>query len=546
MRKPIILLLILISIGIVLSGCANTTITTTHIESTPFNVISTANSAQNNTVKQETANIKAVYLVLQNSGMLSQDELKQRTEVAVINSFDELKKYTDEKVAILIDKDAINMIENGWLQKEPQKRYPIAVIGYNDSLYSFREKLSGFGIKGPKVEWDEKTLEHGFSVWMLREENASSISAFMHGYKVKPTVELILNVTNALLENKIPDYIVEDRSDNQDKVISPIKREENLTSIEYPNLNNENNQKVTMPLKEGWTATRLTWERPKDFEYNEIKNKFITEFYEYYIYNEKKEEIGWFGTIGRYHDTDNSSFPNHLQFKDIRYKGMTKLGKGKIYLLQLDLPKDERTKDRDSFMEWYAIVPINNESLAYNFYLKVPYNEKVNDTLEIMKDILVTNEDIEAQVRELFKGNGTTSESTEKIVALVPYINWSKYGKENLDGFSNTMMWLGNLKISSKDTMVNILNATNGLDGAFTDAYCSAVKNLFFSNKDVFLEGLNDIDDDQLKIISSFIHYDCRPEEANKVKDYFRNISESNNETLMEADRAKRFLEAFK
>lgn len=546
MRKPIILLLILISIGIVLSGCANTTITTTHIESTPFNVISTANSAQNNTVKQETANIKAVYLVLQNSGMLSQDELKQRTEVAVVNSFDELKKYIDEKVPILIDKDAINMIENGWLQKEPQKKYPIVLVGYNDSLYSFREKMPAFGIKGPQIDWTKTSLEPGFSVWMLREENASSKSAFMRGYKVKPTVELILNVTNALLENKIPDYIVEDRDESQDKVISPIKREENLTSIEYPNLNNESNLKVTMPLKEGWTATRLTWERPQDFEYNEIKNKPITEFYEYYIYNEKKEEIGWFGTIGRYHDSDNSSFPNHLQFKDVRYNGPTRFGRGKIYLLQLDLPKDERTKDRDSFREYYALIPINGENIAYNFYLKVPEKENVNDTLDSMKDILVTEDDIEEQVRELFKGDKTTPENTTEIINLITYIDWSKYAKKNIQEFSETMMWLGNLKISNEDMLMNILNATNGLDGAYTDAYCSAVKKLFFNNKEMFVKVLVYIDDEQVKLISSFVHYDCNSEEANQVEDYLKNITDSSSAVAKEVNKAKLFLEAFK
>lgn len=309
MRKLVLLLIFQICFAMVLSGCSNTsTAVTTHVESTTKSSILTIGDASNGTIKQKTANVKAVYLVPQNGGVLSLNELKQHTEVAVVNSFDELKKSVDKKVAILIDKNAIDKIELGWLQQESQKKYPIVLLGYNNSLYSFREKLSGFGIEGPKVEWDEKTLEPGFSVWMLREETSSSKSAFMHGYRVKPTIELILEVTNALLENKTPDYIVEDRSDNQEKVISPIKREENLTSIEYPNLNNENNQKVTMPIKEGWTVTKLTCKKPQEFEYNEYKNKSITESYEYYIYNEKKEEIGWFGIIGRYHGTDDSSF----------------------------------------------------------------------------------------------------------------------------------------------------------------------------------------------------------------------------------------------
>lgn len=201
---------------------------------------------------------------------------------------------------------------------------------------------------------------------------------------------------------------------------------------------------------------------------------------------------------------------------------MTKLGKGKIYLLQLDLPKDERTKDRNSFQEYYAILPINNENLAYNFYLKVPYNENVNDTLETMKDILVTSDDIEEQVRELFKGDKTTSENTAEIINLITYIDWSKYAKLNIQEFSETMMWLGNLKIGNEDMLMNILNATNGLDGAYTDAYCSAVKKLFFNNKEMFVKALVYIDDEQVKLISSFVHYDCNSEEVNQVEDYIK------------------------
>ena len=332
---------------------------------------------------------------------------------------------------------------------------------------------------------------------------------------------------------------IKTNTDNVDKTI-----EENLKSIEYPNLNSEDKNKLTMQLKEGWTAKRITWEKPQNYEMNDSKNKSMTETFEYYIYNENKDEIGWFGIIGRY--GEDSGFPDHLQLKDVRYKGMTKLGLGKIYFLKLDLPGDKSTNNRNGFYEYYSIVPINNENAAYNFYLKVPDKEKGMDTLELMKDIIVTSEDIEAQVHELYKGDETTSENTEKILNVIPYINWSKYASKNQDEFFKLMTWLGNLKVSNPKDLVYILNSTNGLDASYTDAYCSAVKNLFFNNKDLFITALLDIDDEQLKIISGFICYACEPMEANKVKEYLSNISNSNNEGTREADRIKMFLDAFK
>lgn len=494
MRRIILLSFIIISIGTVLSGCANP-----------------SSSLQ----QQRTTLVKAVYLVPQNGGLLSPDELEQHPEVVVVSSFGELKKYVDKKVAILIDKDAVAMIEQGWLQMEPQKRYPIVVVGYDDSLYSFREKLSGFEIQGPKVEWIKKTLEPGFSVWMLREETSSSKSAFMRGYRTKPTVELILGITNDLLKNKIPDYIVEDRVENQYEIVTPIKSGENLSTIEFLNLNNESNLKVSMTLKEGWTATRLTWENPQGFEYNEYKNKFITELYEYYIYNENKEEIGRFGFIGWYHNSDSSSFPNHRQSTIIRYKGPTKIGNGTIYLLKLDLPREQTTKDKNYFLEYYALIPIKYEHLSYNFTLKVPENQNPEEILLIMKKILGADSNIEEQIHILFKDEKNSTEKAKKIIALLPGINWSNYFKAyDTEGF-DLMNWLSTQKID-QENLITILSSSYGLDGAYADSYCHLVSTLYLKDRLSFIKALSSIEPEQVDTIVSCVSYDFSKDNASR------------------------------
>lgn len=146
--------------------------------------------------------IKAIYLVPQSGGQLTDKDLKRHSDIAVINTFDELKETFSENTSIWIDKDAIDLLDQSWLHEEPQNYATLVVIGYNDALYSFREALSGFGIEGPSVNWSQEDLEPGFSIWILREKTDTSQSSFMEGYDIVPTVEQILSSTNALLENE--------------------------------------------------------------------------------------------------------------------------------------------------------------------------------------------------------------------------------------------------------------------------------------------------------------------------------------------------------
>lgn len=144
---------------------------------------------------------KALYLVLA-QGQLAADDLKAHPEVVVVHSAQELRELGRREVALWIDRDAIGLVDQAWLHAAPQKYYPVVLVGYNDALYSFREKLGGFGIIGPYVDWNARRLEPGFSVWKLKEQTSASTSAFMQGYDGAPTVEAILAKTNGLLEGQ--------------------------------------------------------------------------------------------------------------------------------------------------------------------------------------------------------------------------------------------------------------------------------------------------------------------------------------------------------
>jgi hypothetical protein len=147
--------------------------------------------------------ISAIYLV-QNQGQLAASDLQSHPEVMVTHSFDEFKQHSRAKVALWIDKNAVSLVNMDWLHQAPQKYYPLALVGYNDALYSFRETLAGFPILGPAVDWSSATLEPGFSVWMIRKETSSSLSTYMKGFAQPSTVDAILTITNALLKSGPP------------------------------------------------------------------------------------------------------------------------------------------------------------------------------------------------------------------------------------------------------------------------------------------------------------------------------------------------------
>ncbi len=147
---------------------------------------------------------KAVYFAVDGVGQIPSSDLKAHPEVVVVKSQRELANQAKNPVAIWIDKNAVQLVDLDWLQAEPQKSYPILLIGYNNSLYSFREQLPAFMISGPYVDWSKEKLEPGFSAWKLHETAASSTSAYMRGYAKPPTAERVLLVSGALLKGDPP------------------------------------------------------------------------------------------------------------------------------------------------------------------------------------------------------------------------------------------------------------------------------------------------------------------------------------------------------
>jgi hypothetical protein len=152
---------------------------------------------------------KAVYLTT-GKGRMSSKELEQHPEVRIVHTFQDLERLASKRTAIWIDAGALGLFgdkEKEWVIRRSREKYPFVVVGYNEALYSFREKLDCFLISGPgPIDWTKYKLTPGFSVIMLEvkpvESGGTQVSGFMRGYKQEPTFEAILSVTNRLLEGK--------------------------------------------------------------------------------------------------------------------------------------------------------------------------------------------------------------------------------------------------------------------------------------------------------------------------------------------------------
>jgi len=149
--------------------------------------------------------LKAVYFV-HGQGELSAKDLQSHPEVVMVQTFDDFKKYASQKMALWIDKSAtpFDSEQEKWINESPQIYYPIVLIGYSDTLYSFRDLLRLCCFMGPAGDYPGYDAP-GFSViqWEATNEPDYHAVILLQGYNQKPTVQAILEITNALLEGKL-------------------------------------------------------------------------------------------------------------------------------------------------------------------------------------------------------------------------------------------------------------------------------------------------------------------------------------------------------
>jgi hypothetical protein len=145
--------------------------------------------------------IAAAYLV-RPPGQLSQAELDRHPEIFVTASFASFQKAARQRIGLWIDKNALTLVDSTWLDQPPQSAYPIIVIGYNDTLRSFRDGLMICCFAGP-ANPDYSASEPGFSVILRASGEMGAPTIMLQGFKQIPHVDDILRISNDLLAGNI-------------------------------------------------------------------------------------------------------------------------------------------------------------------------------------------------------------------------------------------------------------------------------------------------------------------------------------------------------
>src|SRR5215216_2170102 len=162
-------------------------------------------SPKTGTQEVTSASLKAVYFI-QNKAQLSSEDLDAHPEVVVARTFNDFKQYASQKLALWIDKSAtpFNPEQEKWINEAPQAYYPIVLVGTSDTLYSFRDLLRLCCFMGPAGDYPGYDTP-GFSVIQKEETSdpTTPVVTLIEGYDQKPTVQAILEITNALLEGKL-------------------------------------------------------------------------------------------------------------------------------------------------------------------------------------------------------------------------------------------------------------------------------------------------------------------------------------------------------
>jgi len=145
--------------------------------------------------------IRVAYLVEQ-GGQLSQEELKKYPEILVTSTLADFQQAASNRIALWIDKNAVKLVDSQWLDELPQSSDPIILVGYNNTLLSFRDSLQLCCFMGP-AQPDYSDAEPGFSIIKRESGEPGAQITMLEGFKQTPTVDDLLRISNDLLEGKI-------------------------------------------------------------------------------------------------------------------------------------------------------------------------------------------------------------------------------------------------------------------------------------------------------------------------------------------------------
>lgn len=212
-----------------------------------------------------------------------------------------------------------------------------------------------------------------------------------------------VNAPSALLSSD-PFGMYEQPTNSGDS--SPPQSEDRFNTPEYLsemkviNLNDTDNNTVTLVLPSGWKATRNEYEIDPSFSFLNPKNSAVKTLADFELFASDTIDETWtpsglglssgtFGIRSYYRDQpENTIFNNHSSVVKRLYDGETILGKAQVYLMDCDIVDMLKTADETTYQMIYTWIPIENEDLAYCLEIPVPRHQDYEITFNQVMEIL--------------------------------------------------------------------------------------------------------------------------------------------------------------
>ncbi len=147
----------------------------------------------------------AVYLI-QGEPQIPFEDLSEHPEILVVTTFTEFQKAASTEIQLWIDKEAVDLVDVGWLRSEPQKYYPLVFVGYNDPSRVFAEFGRHFLTGRIILDLESNQSGDGFSVDIPLQNkdypDRPGFPAFIRGYDWVPSSQSILDIVYTVSKTK--------------------------------------------------------------------------------------------------------------------------------------------------------------------------------------------------------------------------------------------------------------------------------------------------------------------------------------------------------
>lgn len=151
----------------------------------------------------------------------------------------------------------------------------------------------------------------------------------------------------------------------------------------------------------------------------------------------------------------------------------------------------------------------SSEPLPIETFISIQETNDQNDPTNSINNTVFDDPkyDEEKRVYELFNQEVINKEDEKEIIRLLSDIDWIEYYRLT-DGDLKLMEWILQLEITESDDVLQLLNATNGLDGAMADTYSSIMGNLLEKNMETFISCMTQLNEAKAEIVYNLIGYD--------------------------------------